>query len=350
MIDRPIRVVHYLNQFFAGIGGEDKADVGWQIRQAPVGPGLGLQQQWGDRAQIVATLICGDNYFQDHIATARAEVLNALKHYQPDVVVAGPAFHAGRYGLACGEVCKLAVEHGIAAVTAMHPENPAVSLYHRDVYILPTGDSAAQMRDVLPRLAAFAYRLACGATIGPAQAEGYIARGVRQVAWDQWTAAQRAVRMLTAKLSGETYQSEVPVEAFDRVPPAAPVDTLSRASLALVTTSGLVPMGNPDGLKSMNESRWRAYLIADKSALQAGAWEPVHGGYDTRFARDNPHLVVPLDELRELEHEGVIGRLHPRLFVTVGVGTPVAVGKRIGEEIADELHRANVSAAILTSN
>lgn len=350
MSNRPIRVVHYLNQFFGGIGGEDKADVGWQIREAPVGPGVGLQRQWGERARIVATLICGDNYFQDHIATVRAEALAALKQYQPDVVVAGPAFHAGRYGLACGQVCKLAVEQGIAAVTAMYPENPAVSLYHRDVYILPTGDSAAQMRDVLPRLAEFAYRLACGETIGPAHREGYIARGVRQVVWDERTAAQRAVQMLRAKLFGEPYQSEVPVEAFDRITPAPPVNDLSMASLAIVTTSGLVPAGNPDGFKSMNESRWQSYPIADEQALRAGQWEPVHGGYDTRFVRENPHLVVPLDGLRELEREGVIGRLHPMLLATVGVGTPISAGKRMGEEIADELHRANVSAAILTSN
>src|SRR5437870_159787 len=141
MAYQSIRVVHYVNQFFGGIGGEDKADAPLQIREGPVGPGLGLQQALGERGQIVATLIGGDNYFNSEMALARAAVLEAIAKYQPHVVVAGPAFNAGRYGMACGEVCKAAAEElGIPSVTAMFPENPGVSLYHRQVYILPTSD------------------------------------------------------------------------------------------------------------------------------------------------------------------------------------------------------------------
>jgi glycine reductase complex component B subunit gamma len=31
----PIRIAHYLNQFFAGIGGEERADVGVSVREGP---------------------------------------------------------------------------------------------------------------------------------------------------------------------------------------------------------------------------------------------------------------------------------------------------------------------------
>ena len=34
-----IRVVHYLNQFFAQIGGEEKADIGPGFKEGPIGPG-----------------------------------------------------------------------------------------------------------------------------------------------------------------------------------------------------------------------------------------------------------------------------------------------------------------------
>ena len=37
-----LKVVHYLNQFFGQVGGEDKADTGFMIREGPVGPGLAL--------------------------------------------------------------------------------------------------------------------------------------------------------------------------------------------------------------------------------------------------------------------------------------------------------------------
>ena len=38
-----LRVVHYLNQFFAGIGGEDQAGERPQLRDSSVGPGQALQ-------------------------------------------------------------------------------------------------------------------------------------------------------------------------------------------------------------------------------------------------------------------------------------------------------------------
>ena len=43
MASQQIRIVHYLNQFFGGIGGEDKADVSLRIKEGPIGPGIGLQ-------------------------------------------------------------------------------------------------------------------------------------------------------------------------------------------------------------------------------------------------------------------------------------------------------------------
>ena len=173
---------------------------------------------------------------------------------------------------------------------------------------------------------------------------------MRRLVLDDLPAVKRAVKMLKAKLTGEPYHTEVPVEVFDRAKPAAPVENLSQATLAIVTTSGLVPKNNPDGFKNLNESRWKMYSIESLDALPSGMWEPVHGGYDARFARENPNVVVPVDVLRQLEGEGVIGRLYPFYIVTVGVGTPVEVCNRMGEEIADELHRANVSAAVFTSN
>lgn len=55
-----IRVVQYINQFFAQIGGEEKADIPAELREGPVGPGLAFNQAWGDEAEVVATIICGD--------------------------------------------------------------------------------------------------------------------------------------------------------------------------------------------------------------------------------------------------------------------------------------------------
>src|SRR5262245_19611595 len=122
----PLRVAHYVNQFFGGIGGEEQAHVCVSVREGPVGPGRALQAALGDAARVVGTVIGGDNFVserQDEAKTALAAHLRALA---PDVVVAGPAFGSGRYGLACSLACGVARTLGLPAVTAMHPDNPGV--------------------------------------------------------------------------------------------------------------------------------------------------------------------------------------------------------------------------------
>ena len=110
-----IKVVHYINQFFAQIGGEEKADYPAEIRVGEVvGPGLALTQNFKDEAEIIATVICGDSYFNENLEKAKADILAMVKEQAPDVFIAGPAFNAGRYGVACGTIA--------AAVLKMHEE------------------------------------------------------------------------------------------------------------------------------------------------------------------------------------------------------------------------------------
>ena len=52
-----LRVVHYINQFYGGIGGEEKADVKPELREGAVGPGLAINGALGDKGEIVATVI-----------------------------------------------------------------------------------------------------------------------------------------------------------------------------------------------------------------------------------------------------------------------------------------------------
>ena len=48
------RIVHYINQFYAGIGGEEMAgEVKPEARQGVVGPGAALQAALGDAAEVV---------------------------------------------------------------------------------------------------------------------------------------------------------------------------------------------------------------------------------------------------------------------------------------------------------
>lgn len=345
-----LRVVHYLNQFYGRIGGEDAADVPLELRDGPVGPGLRLQEELGTAAQIVATLICGDNRAAGDLEAFGLEVAGVLRRLEPDVVIAGPAFNAGRYGLACGEVCRQAARAlGRPAVTAMYEENPALEVYRRWIYILPATATAVGMSDALRRLARFALRLARGEPIGGPAEEGYFARGIRRVQVLDRPAAERALDMLLARLRGEPFQTELPLPAVERVPPAPPVPDLRRARIAVVTTGGIVPAGNPDGLKQSNSTDWRKYSLASLRALEAGRYQSIHAGYDNAAANANPNYVVPIDALRDLEAGSAFGELYPWYYVTAGVGTAVAEARRMGREVARDLRGAGVDGVILTA-
>ena len=81
-----IRVVHYINQFFPNIGGEENADYPAELRIGEVvGPGLALAQIFGDEAEIVATIVCGDSYFNENLEKAKAEILEMVKGQNADL-------------------------------------------------------------------------------------------------------------------------------------------------------------------------------------------------------------------------------------------------------------------------
>jgi len=98
------RVVHYINQFFANIGGEEMAHIAPEIREGFVGPGMAFNQAWKGEAEIVKTIICGDSYYAEHEKDAKAQILEWVKAEKPDMFIAGPAFNAGRYGYACANI------------------------------------------------------------------------------------------------------------------------------------------------------------------------------------------------------------------------------------------------------
>ena len=345
-----MRVVHYLNQFFGGIGGEDQAQIAPLARAGAVGPGRALQQALGTDAEIVGTVICGDGHFADHPAEASAAALALIESFAPDVVVAGPAFESGRYGLACGQVCMdVSRSLGRPAITAMHPENAAVALHRREIVIVPTSASAAGMADALNALARLAIRLGRGEPLGPAAVDGYLPRGRRLNARADRPATERALDMLLARLRGEPFTTEVPLPRYDRVAPPPAVGDPRRMRLAVVSECGLVPRNNPDRLEWVRASKWLAYSLAGRDRLAPGDWEVAHGGYDAAFARDDPHRLIPLDALRALERVGEIGAVLDRYYVTCGNHGVLSRMAQHGREIAADLRARDVDAVLLVA-
>jgi glycine reductase len=346
-----LRAVCYINQFFAGLGGEEKAHEGLSVYEGAKGPSMGMAPMWKGEMEVVLTLSCGDNFFnlEEQYESVKPEILRLVKDAAPDVVIAGPAFNAGRYGVACGKFCDLITSQlGIPSVTSMFPTNPGVEMYLRKTYITPSAETAAGMRTTLPRLAALALKLAKKETIGPADVDGYIPSGVRINEVDAKSAATRVVDMLVAKLQGRPYVTEVPLRKDERVAPAPAIADPSKIRFGLITTGGLVPKGNPDKIKQYAADSYGTYPI-DPSTWDSAHYESVHGGYDTTAVNKDPQRLIAYTAALELVKQGVIGSVTPYFMSTSGIGTNVGMGRKLGAEMAEKLKGDGVGAVFLTS-
>ena len=344
------KIVHYINQFFAGIGGEEKADIVPEVREGTVGPGTALEKALGEEYEIAATVICGDNYFGENLDTATDTIVEMVKQYEPDVFVAGPAFNAGRYGVACGTICKAVEERlGVPVLTAEYEENPGVDMFRKDVIIVKTGDSAATIRKAVPVMAALVKKMATGEEILGPDIEGYHERGIRVNYFAEERASERAIQMLTKKMKGEESHTDLPMPKFDRVDPAEPIKDIKHAKLAVVTSGGVVPTDNPDHIESSNATKYGVYSIAGMDTMSPNDFTTIHGGYDRQFVMENPNLVVPLDVLREMEKDGEFGELVNYFCTTTGTGTATGSAAKFGDEIGKRLVEDHVDGVILVS-
>lgn len=344
------KAILYVNQFFGQIGGEEQAGIEPQIHEGKVGPALQFAKELD--AEITHTIICGDNYMGSNTEKAVETILEMLEGKEMDIFLAGPAFQAGRYGVACGTISK-AVKNkfGVPCVTSMNVENPGVEMFKKDMYILEGGNIAAKMRQDIKAMTAVANKILNGQEVGSAEEEGYFPRGIRRQVWrgDGKPASERMAEMLVKKLNGEPFKTELPMPKLDRVPIAPAVKDLKKARIALVTTGGIVPVDNPDHIQSASATRWGRYDISDTEALKGGEYKTIHAGFDPAAADADPNVITPVDALKVLEKEGVYGSLHPYFYSTVGTGTTEAEASRMAKEMIPYFQEDNVDAVIMVS-
>jgi len=344
-----VKIVHYINQFFGQIGGEETADHPFEVRETVVGPGMSIKNMLSEGNEIVATVICGDNYFNDNKDIVSEKVVETLKKYQASVLIAGPAFNAGRYGMACGAVCEAAYKAGFQAVSGMFEENPGLELYRKYGYIFPTENNARGMKKALDQMVPFAEKLGRGEYVLDYVKEGYFKRGLRKNVWTNHVGAHRAVNMLLAKIHETPFKTELEMPNFSRVLPSEPIKDLTKAKIALITTCGPVPKGNPDRIEAHAATKWKIYNAEDFGGSDMKETEIAHGGYTPVYGFENGNRVAPLDAMLQLEREGFIGSFDKNIYVTVGNSMPVTRAEQFGLEIAQSLKDSDVQGAILTS-
>ncbi len=342
------KAILYINQFFGQIGGEDKAGMEPEIHTGLVGPAAELAKNLD--AEITHTIICGDNYMGTNTEAAVNTILEMLSDKEFDLFLAGPAFQAGRYGVACGTICKAVHEKfNVPVATSMHEENPGVEMFKKDMLIAIGGNSAAKMRSDVKVLGAIGNMLLSGEQMKSADEMNYFPRGIRHQAWlaDEKTASERMVDMLLKKISGEKFQTELPIKISERVAIMDAIKDLKSAKIALVTTGGIVPVNNPDRIQSASATRWGRYDIT--KPLLGGEYKTIHAGFDPAAADSDPNVITPADALHKLLEEGYYGSLHPYFYSTVGTGTTEAEASRMAIEIIPLLKEDNVDGVIMVS-
>lgn len=349
-----MNAILYINQFFGQIGGEEFADHEPEIREGAAGSGMALQAALGNDIKITHTIICGDNFIGTNTEEAIKRIMGFLEGKSFSIFFAGPAFRAGRYGAACGHVCSAVQKRfGVPAITSMNEENPGVEMYRKEMYIFKGGASAGAMKKDTAAMALFGLKLLKGEQLLPAADEGYFSRGIRRQIWLEppICSADRVVDMLLKKTRGEEYQTELPIPDSDMVDIARAIkpEDLTKMQVAIVTSGGIVPVGNPDRIQSASATKWGKYDVSALESLRKGEFMTIHAGFDPAAANDDPNVIVPIDAMKQYESEGKIGGVYRYFYSTVGTGTTQAEATRMGREIAEELLSEGVGAVILTS-
>lgn len=148
--------------------------------------------------------------------------------------------------------------------------------------------------------------------------------------------------------------------AFDDGPFAPLSKPVAESRLALLTSSGSFVEGddpNPFGVKNMTQegaiARIMDYLKSEPEISSIPKDTPMqnmrvrHGGYDIRGAQADPNVVFPLERLRELESDGVVGELAPMAYSFVGACSQSKLRRKSGPEWVKMLKQAGIEAVLL---
>jgi glycine reductase len=216
----------------------------------------------------------------------------------------------------------------------MFEENPALDIYRGDAFIVPTGKSVVKMRDAAKDMADLAICLLEGKK--PHKGT-YFVQGIRDTVSMEATGAVRAVDMLVASLNNRPVNTELPLPSFEKVDPAPPVDDLRRTVIVLGTEGGLIPVDNPDRIEMSMATKYGCYSLAVMETMDTAIFTAAHGGYDNTYTKADPNRLVPLDVMRELKSEGIVGEVGDLFYTTAGNATSVENAARFGRDIARDI-------------
>ncbi len=161
------------------------------------------------------------------------------------------------------------------------------------------------------------------------------------------TGAVRAVEMLIDQLAGKPVKTEVLFSKYPPLKPASVID-VSKSKIALISTSGLWKRDTPQ-FEGTKASKFTPVNIKDISSFSKKDWSVLGGGYDNSYGREDPHRMMAIEELRQLEKEGKIGKIADTMYTTKGLDNNWGDMINIGQGILAMLKAEGVDGVIAVS-
>lgn len=118
---------------------------------------------------------------------------------------------------------------------------------------------------------------------------------------------------------------------------------LAQRRVALVSTAGLHRRGDRPFASGANDYR---VIPGDTPAAEL-AMSHVSVNFDRTGFRSDPNVVFPIDRLRELQAEGVVGSVAEHHYAFMGAPFPPTTFEPKARELADLLRRDQVDAVVL---
>lgn len=167
----------------------------------------------------------------------------------------------------------------------------------------------------------------------------------REQRYQEWLARVRP--RLDAGDFRSSFADGYPYAAAEDTPWAPLRTPLDRATIGLVSTAGLYVVGeqapfdaeNPEG-----DTSYRQFPVETGRERLAIA----HTHYDHTAAEQDLNVVLPVERLRQLAAEGLIGGVGPTVYSISGYATPWhEIADETAPAIAEGLTRDGVDAALL---
>lgn len=135
---------------------------------------------------------------------------------------------------------------------------------------------------------------------------------------------------------------------------------LSSARIGLITSTGhfvegedpepfgVVDMTQQEAMERINEFlREEPSMSAIPTDVEAKRLRVRHGGYDIQGGIEDRNVNLPIDRLREMESDGVIGELYPTAYSFVGACSQMRLTRQTGPGWIEMWRNARLDGAIL---